>query len=50
MAQVAVIMKVVPGSPEANFEKITEECVAICKKYADTDLAVSYTHLRAHET
>ena len=38
MAQVAVIMKVIPGSPEANFEKIIEECVTICKKYADTDL------------
>jgi len=38
MAQVAVIMKVIPGSPEANFEKITKECIDICKKYADTDL------------
>jgi len=37
MAQVAVIMKVIPGSPEANFEKITEECIAICKKYSNTD-------------
>ena len=37
MAQVAVIMKVIPGSPEANFEKIIEECIAICKKYSNTD-------------
>jgi translation elongation factor aEF-1 beta len=38
MAQVAVIMKVIPGSPEANFEKITKECVDICKKYSNSDL------------
>ena len=37
MAQVAVIMKVVPGSPEADFKKISEECVKICKEYAKTD-------------
>ena len=37
MAQVAVIMKVVPGSPEANFNKISKECAEICKKYANTD-------------
>ena len=38
MAQVAVIMKVIPGSPEVNFDKIAEECVSICKKYANTDI------------
>ena len=37
MAQVAVIMKVIPGSPEADFKKISEECVSICKEYGSTD-------------
>ena len=37
MAQVAVIMKVVPGSPEADFKKISGKCVKICKEYAKTD-------------
>ena len=37
MAQVAVIMKVVPGSPESNFEKISAEGVELCKKYGSTD-------------
>ena len=36
MVQVAVIMKVIPGSPEADF-KISEECVSICKEYGSTD-------------
>ena len=30
-------MKVIPGSPEADFKKISEECVSICKEYGSTD-------------
>tara|TARA_Y100000034_G_C6898815_1_gene415008 strand:+ start:1742 stop:2020 length:279 start_codon:yes stop_codon:yes gene_type:complete len=35
MAQVAVIMKVVPGSPDADFSKISEECVKIIKDWSE---------------
>ncbi len=37
MAQVAVIMKVIPGSPDADFDKISQECSELCKKYGSTD-------------
>ena len=36
MATVGVIIQVVPGSPDADFDKISEECSKLIKAYAET--------------
>ncbi len=35
MATVGVIIKVVPGSPDADFDKISEECSKLIKTFAE---------------
>jgi len=37
MATVGVIIKVVPGSPDADFDKISEECSKLIKAFAETE-------------
>jgi translation elongation factor aEF-1 beta len=37
MATVGVIIKVTPGSPDADFDKISEECSKLIKAFAETE-------------